>query len=224
MTEFLNLGVNVMYTSEFWKKFLSDNYHLVLEQAKKEYRGDKMAVEDACSYVYDKLIEDDCRRLCNYNGKASEKTYFCTLIRYRIMDFRRDKYKHREEHPENDPDLTNQPDPTSPSPINQIIWKQIKILIASILQKNPNEESTIYPASEKLKRLTQKIKNEFKATDEERLFLRMIYQDGMKVTVAGRKLGWNRNQSHGRHRRLMERLRKVIPKDILQELISCFNN
>ena len=43
---------------------------------------------------------------------------------------------------------------------------------------------------------------------KERLLLKLCYRDGMAVAEAGRMLGWNRHQVHGRLRRLLERLRQ----------------
>ena len=43
---------------------------------------------------------------------------------------------------------------------------------------------------------------------EERLLLKMCYQDGLSVARAGEILGYNRNQVHGRMRRLLARLRR----------------
>lgn len=47
-------------------------------------------------------------------------------------------------------------------------------------------------------------------TTEERLLLRMVHQDGMSVSAAGRMLDWDTHQSHGRYRRLMDRIRKTM--------------
>ena len=44
----------------------------------------------------------------------------------------------------------------------------------------------------------------------ERLLLQLCYRDGVAVTEAGRMLGWNRFQTHGRLRRLLERLRQDL--------------
>ena len=57
-------------------------------------------------------------------------------------------------------------------------------------------------------------------TTEERLLLKMCYQDGINITEAGRILGYNRNQVHGRMRRLLGRLRSEfrtmgIDKDLI---------
>ena len=42
----------------------------------------------------------------------------------------------------------------------------------------------------------------------ERLLLKLCFREGVAVTEAGRMLGWNRHQVHGRLRRLLERLRR----------------
>jgi len=45
---------------------------------------------------------------------------------------------------------------------------------------------------------------------EERLLLRMVFEDGMKVTEAGRMLGLSVHVVHGQMRRLLERIRAAI--------------
>ncbi|MDD2465336.1 MAG: hypothetical protein PHI97_15170 [Desulfobulbus sp.] len=42
----------------------------------------------------------------------------------------------------------------------------------------------------------------------ERLLLKLCFRDGVAVAEAGRMLGWNRHQAHGRLRRLLQRLRR----------------
>ena len=44
----------------------------------------------------------------------------------------------------------------------------------------------------------------------ERLLLKLCFRDGLSVTEAGRMLGWNRHQVHGRLRRLLQRLRQDL--------------
>lgn len=57
-------------------------------------------------------------------------------------------------------------------------------------------------------------------TSEEKLLVKLIYQDGVNKTEAGRMLGYNRNQTHGRLRRLLTRLRlEFIKMGIDQELL-----
>ena len=46
----------------------------------------------------------------------------------------------------------------------------------------------------------------------ERLLLALCFRDGVAVAEAGRMLGWNRHQAHGRLRRLLERLRQDLAR------------
>jgi len=51
----------------------------------------------------------------------------------------------------------------------------------------------------------------------DRLLLKLCYRDGVAVAEAGRMLGWNRHQVHGRLRRLLERLRQDLAHAGLDE-------
>ena len=52
---------------------------------------------------------------------------------------------------------------------------------------------------------------------KERLLLKLCYRDGVAVAEAGRMLGWNRHQVHGRLRRLLDRLRQDLAHAGLDE-------
>ncbi len=72
-----------------------------------------------------------------------------------------------------------------------------------------------------IKTLVMRFRSHMKFKPGECLFLKMIYQDGLKVNPAGRKLGWNADKAQGKHRRLLERIRKAIEKSGLdQDLIK----
>ncbi|MDR2124216.1 MAG: hypothetical protein LBP38_04440 [Desulfovibrio sp.] len=45
---------------------------------------------------------------------------------------------------------------------------------------------------------------------EERLLLRLVYQDGLTVTAAGKVLGYSAAQTHGRLHRLLQRLGRLL--------------
>lgn len=47
---------------------------------------------------------------------------------------------------------------------------------------------------------------------EEKLLLKLCYQDGLTVTAAGEMLGLNRHQAHGRLRRLLTRVREDLER------------
>jgi DNA-directed RNA polymerase specialized sigma24 family protein len=54
-------------------------------------------------------------------------------------------------------------------------------------------------------------------SSEEYLLLRLIYQEGLQVTEAGRRLHLNTNQVQGRHRRLLSRLLKAFQSCNLEQ-------
>lgn len=60
--------------------------------------------------------------------------------------------------------------------------------------------------------LTRIISTGVRLEAEERLLLKMCFRDGIGVTEAGRMLGMNRHQVHGRLRRLLARLRSDFEK------------
>nr|WP_320012330.1 hypothetical protein [uncultured Desulfobulbus sp.] len=52
----------------------------------------------------------------------------------------------------------------------------------------------------------------FNLTAEEKLLLRLCFQEGLDVTAAGRALSLNRFQAHGRMKRLLDRLKKEFDR------------
>lgn len=57
---------------------------------------------------------------------------------------------------------------------------------------------------------------------EEKLLLRLCYQDGLGVTEAGKMLGMTRFQAHGRMRRLLERLKEELSRTGLAVVLRPF--
>ena len=64
------------------------------------------------------------------------------------------------------------------------------------------------PGGESIGDISWRLRSQLDLNTEERLFLKAVYQDGLSVSSAGRLLGWNANQAHGKLRRLLARLRK----------------
>ncbi len=56
----------------------------------------------------------------------------------------------------------------------------------------------------------QRLRAALSLSPEERLLLRLIYQDGLSVVEAGRLLGLGTDQVHGRLRRLLQRIRQQV--------------
>ena len=63
-------------------------------------------------------------------------------------------------------------------------------------------ELTMQTVVEKFRQLTIELNG------EEKLLLKLCFQDGLDITAAGRLLSLNRFQAHGRMKRLLARLRK----------------
>lgn len=61
---------------------------------------------------------------------------------------------------------------------------------------------------------------ELNLSSEERLLLKLCYRDGLHVTEAGRMLGYNRYQVHGRMRRLLARLRNTFKEAGVDALLQ----
>ena len=57
---------------------------------------------------------------------------------------------------------------------------------------------------------------------KERLLLKLCYRDGVGVAEAGRMLGMNRHQVHGRLRRLLSRLRQQVAEEGIEEELRLF--
>ena len=96
------------------------------------------------------------------------------------------------------------------SPEEQVALRQRMAISQTILAES---EDTVHESSKGMDKMRRKLNQKFRLTPEKRLFLRLIYQDGMRVSEAGRVMGWNANQASGHHRRLMERLRDILGDD-----------
>ncbi|MBF0161893.1 MAG: hypothetical protein HQL88_06360 [Magnetococcales bacterium] len=65
----------------------------------------------------------------------------------------------------------------------------------------------------------EKIRRLLKLSSEERLLLKLLYQDGLTVEASARLLGLNGNQIYGRQRRLLARIRSAMAEAGLTELL-----
>lgn len=77
------------------------------------------------------------------------------------------------------------------------------------------DAEAVYPVSENPEKLL--IDKERKAqlaalnlNSQERILLRLIYTEGFSISKAGRMLGLNPDQVHGKHRRLLARIKKEL--------------
>ncbi len=278
-----------MYDSEFWKTFLTEHYALLQGIVQRRFhvyfsankarlsgeqaRNTEMA-EDALPFVSEKLLEDDCRHLKNYDPKrgATEKTYFTVLVQRllsRFFEETKGRYKpsawllkqghfllmlvHKhlcwERMPEDDvveylkntasdgrnplfvreaiqiirekypncgeprPSMEDEGEHTDGvTPEELLVRRETEKIVRSILLgPEDDDDPSIFPV---IRSLQEKINRDFNPTDEQRLFLRMIHQDGMRIIAAGEKLGWSNFKAQGQNRSLRKKLRQLAGDDV----------
>ena len=101
-------------------------------------------------------------------------------------------------------------DPSGQTPEKRVITEQrVRLLkiIAQWMYRQPEAGSEAAPDNSPLATTLQKLCDALPLTPEERLLLRLVFQEGLPVTAAGSRLGLNASQTHGRLRRLLERIR-----------------
>lgn len=89
----------------------------------------------------------------------------------------------------------------------------MQAVFISVTEKNGNFDSP----NTKIGTLIQQFRSKLKLETKERLFLKTIYQAGQTVDEAGRLLGWNSNQAHGKLHRLKNRIQKAMKKTGLEQ-------
>jgi len=72
---------------EFWTRYLEDNYSNLQRYIKNKFFDNPDTAEDIISFVSEKLVEDNMRRLCIFKGRSSHKTYFFVVIRRLISKY-----------------------------------------------------------------------------------------------------------------------------------------
>lgn len=83
-------------------------------------------------------------------------------------------------------------------------------VIAAWLDPERAAGSGAAPDDNPLAAALRKLPDRLRLTPEERLLLRLVYQEGMTVTDAGQRLGLGVNSVQGKMRRLLERIRSAL--------------
>ncbi|MBU1167957.1 MAG: hypothetical protein KKD44_00185 [Proteobacteria bacterium] len=101
------------------------------------------------------------------------------------------------------------------SPEEQMAFSQLMSLADAIFTEPHRDDSIEEAVTGELSDIKNRLRLKFNPSHEKRLFLKMIYQDGMSVSSAGRMLGWTTHQASGHHRRLMDQLKDILGDDFL---------
>jgi len=198
---------------------------------------DAGAAEEAITYITEQLSKDNWRKLRMYKPVAEFKTYLMTVVSNLLIDFARKKYG-RKRVPKwiqkrgvlwikiytllcieglSNNDVTEQMADDDKNPV--IVEEVIDIIKEKVkdcgkpLRQTPVQPDSepVYTPEEQL--INKEIKVRIEAlnlSSQERLLLRLVYSEGNSVSKAGRMLGLNADQAHGKHRRLKERIRQHL--------------
>jgi len=75
--------------------------------------------------------------------------------------------------------------------------------------------------SYELKSLISKFRSAVKLNSKDKVFLKLIYQDGFSIIDAGEKtFKFNKNQSNSKHRQLKQKIMKAINETGLFEILK----
>ncbi len=88
------------------------------------------------------------------------------------------------------------------------------VLFQALFQRIVSEDSAHAPGS--------LFDLDFKLSGQDKILLKLCYQDGFSVTKAGEMVGLTPHQTHGRMRRLLGRIKKILSESGLAASIEPF--
>lgn len=102
------IGACVKGDADSWSRFVDAYGRLIRATAGRviQRSGNPLSeVEDVVSHVYEKLLDNDCRRLGAWRAKAKFSTYLVQVVRnltldYKAKDYRRERVEQRTEYPQ----------------------------------------------------------------------------------------------------------------------------
>lgn len=264
------------------KREISKFWPVINRLAKRRF--EPSLSEEAALFVLNKLLEDNCRRVNSFSGKAQVSTFLSALSIRLLEDFSRKKFGRvrppawltalggywlamfdalclqrlkvndavewlfikygkkdelekaawtilaritncgkRQAHEiefdetvEAGQRLGREEDHLD-TPEELFALKERKIFLAVLLQGLFSDDNS--PKPELLFESLRGVKIQLKP--EERILLKLCFQDGLSVSKAGEMLGINSNQAHGKLRRLLSRLRNFFKQaGIANELLD----
>ena len=229
---------------KLYEKQLARHWSLIYSMAYRKFT-DTGTAEEAITFVTEELSKDDWRKLRMYKPIAEFKTYLMTVVSNLLVDFARKKYGRKrvpgwikkrgvlwskiymllciERQSNNDVAEQMADDQKNPAIVEEAIWviKEEVTDCGQPLRPMPVQPDTepVYTPEELL--LNKEIKSRITALNlggQERLLLKLIYQEGESVSKAGRMLGLNANQVQSKHRRLRIKIRRELEgEDFFQE-------
>ncbi|MDM8543753.1 sigma-70 family RNA polymerase sigma factor [Desulfococcaceae bacterium HSG9] len=231
---------------KLYEKQLGKHWSLIYSMAYRKFT-DTGTAEEAITFVTKELGADDWHRLRQYKPVSKFKTYLMTVVSNLLIDFTRKKYG-RKRVPEwiqkrgvlwnkiytllcikgqSNNDVAEQmaDDNKNPDIVEEAIWEIKekvtdcgKPLRPTIVESDSEPVDPVTPEDELIKKETEARIKALNLSSKERLLLKLIYKEGNSVSKAGRMLGLNADQAHGRHRRLLIKIRQELEReDFFQE-------
>jgi RNA polymerase sigma factor (sigma-70 family) len=159
-------------------------------------------------YVLDKLNEDNQRRIRQFQGKSSFKTYIVSITTRLAIDFFRSRYGR-----------TNPCQDTSNYTPNFVA----KIGLDDIpeLQDNgllPDQMVSLMESISKKKQVLQIVQTTFQhLSDEERLVLKLRFNNDQKISQIAKVLALNQRNLYNYIERILNRFKKAIKNEGLTD-------
>jgi DNA-directed RNA polymerase specialized sigma24 family protein len=99
---------------------------------------------------------------------------------------------------------------TAGSPDAQVLEDEQVALLQTLGERLLGQSAPQTPDRALSSTVAAELKDRLRLGSEERLLLKLVFEDGFNVTAAGAMLGYNAHQAHGRLRRLLQRVRTVL--------------
>ena len=171
----------------FWKKA----YFMLCVKCLNRHEATQLLIDDAVTA-----------------GKQAE---FAQSVVLEILH--REKLRQKKQFVSVENDSVNEPVSDNQAPmdlLDEMEVNQSRQLLFQLLDYLAEPQKTVSINNPQLKQWLEKLQPIFKLDSEDYLLLRLVYQQGLQVTEAGRRLHLNTNQVQGRHRRLLQRLSKAL--------------
>lgn len=253
---------------EFFRNWSLKHWDLVNRLARQRFLDETLA-EEAALWVLEQFEAQGWKKLAEYRGSASLKTYFSSVVYNRLEDFSRKRfgrvrppqwlkklggvwlylyrllclerysygdaiYRTADQYPLYKTDQIEEAADRILGAIptcGQMQGQEVELSDGDLKSESESaplilegKERELFLAAlyqmvigtsvnqDKMSALARLAACSIELTSEERLLLKLCHQEGFSVTDAGRKLGLNRFQAHGKMRRLYKRIREMFER------------